>query len=109
MPGRDRTGPMGAGPMTGGGFGDCATDPTVDPVAPQRWFGWGGRGWRHWFRATGLFGWQRAGRLPAWGGHIPFTLSPEEEADLLRNQAKNLKTALERIQKRLQDLETTQK
>lgn len=25
MPGRDGTGPMGQGPMTGGGFGACST------------------------------------------------------------------------------------
>jgi hypothetical protein len=39
MPGLDRTGPQGEGPMTGGGFGRCnQAEGNRQPVA--------GRGWR---------------------------------------------------------------
>ena len=39
MPGRNGTGPNGEGPMTGGGFGDCASD-----VRDVRGLGRGGFG-----------------------------------------------------------------
>lgn len=77
------------------------------------WFGLGGfgRGWRHWWRATGLPGWARASMgLPAWGAcwWYPWfwgTLSTEEEARLLREQAEGIKRILAEIEKRLQELE----
>jgi len=46
MPGLDGTGPMGAGPMTGGGRGNCMTD---EPATVERFVRRGlalGRGWR---------------------------------------------------------------
>jgi hypothetical protein len=58
MPGRDGTGPMGCGPMTGGRRGFCAG------AAPSPGRG-GGRGWRNQFYATGLTGWQRAAQADA--------------------------------------------
>ena len=62
MPGGDRTGPAGYGPMTGRGFGYCAGSPT--PGFTRGWgrgFGWGrGRG-RGWGRGWG-----------AWGGDYPY-------------------------------------
>ncbi len=88
MPRGDRTGPVGAGPMTGRGAGLCAGSPTpgyMNPVGGplghgrgfgrgfgfgrgwgggwfgrRGWFG-GGRGWRHRFWATGMPGWGMAG------------------------------------------------
>jgi hypothetical protein len=53
MPGRDGTGPMGVGPMTGGRRGFCG-DATIFPARGR------GRGRRNQFHATGLAGWQRA-------------------------------------------------
>ncbi len=48
MPGGDRTGPMGMGPMTGRGAGDCSDVPTAGNAnnVPGRGFarGRGGRG-----------------------------------------------------------------
>ncbi len=58
MPGRDGTGPMGYGPMTGGRRGPCAD------AAAYAGRG-GGRGWRNQFYATGLTGRQRAARVPS--------------------------------------------
>ncbi len=58
MPGLDGTGPMGYGPMTGGGRGRCAN------AAPFPGHS-GGHGWRNLFYATGLTGWQRAAQADA--------------------------------------------
>jgi len=83
MPGGDGTGPMGFGPMTGRAAGFCAGYPVpgyMNPIPGGGYGGWGrglwggggrGRGWRNWYRATGLPGWARAGMgLPAWGGRV---------------------------------------
>ena len=42
MPGRDRTGPRGFGPMTGRGFGYCAgysAPGYANPIPGRGWFG----------------------------------------------------------------------
>ncbi|MGQ9787608.1 MAG: DUF5320 domain-containing protein, partial [Anaerolineae bacterium] len=69
MPRGDRTGPWGAGPMTGRRAGYCAGYPVPGYMNPIPGFGarvgygygFGGRGWRHWFYDTGLPGWARFG------------------------------------------------
>ena len=39
-------------------------------------WGWGGRGWRNWYYATGMPGWVRASYgLPAWGAGWRFSYS----------------------------------
>ena len=58
MPGRDGTGPMGHGPMTGGRRGFCG-DAALSPGRG------GGRGRRNQFYATGLTGWQRSAQSAA--------------------------------------------
>lgn len=98
MPGRDRTGPQGAGPRTGRGMGYCGSNDQsefVNPAPGQRsGFGFGrrgaGRGWRHRFYATGIPGW------------VPTT--PEQETADLKAQADLLKTQLDAIQKRIDEL-----
>lgn len=61
MPGFDGTGLFGSGPITGGGRGFCASQAETIPNRPfygrafARGFGMGrGRGFRNWFRATGI-------------------------------------------------------
>ncbi len=92
MPGRDRTGPQGAGPMTGRGMGDCSG--YNQPANARGGFGFGrqgaGRGWRHRFYATGIPGWA----LP----------TPEQESANLKAQADLLKIQLDAIQKRIEEL-----
>lgn len=110
MPRGDGTGPAGLGPMTGRGAGYCAgyATPGFANPAVGRGFGGrgGGRGWRRWYHATGLPGWTRAGCPPAWGaGPYPAPPSPEQEANLLKAQAENLRGMLEQIEQRLQELE----
>lgn len=85
MPGGDRTGPAGMGPMTGRAAGYCAgygMPGYLNPIFGRGYGGWGrgyggwgrgyggwGGGWGHrnWYYATGLPGWARAGwGYPIW-------------------------------------------
>jgi len=124
MPGGDRTGPLGAGPMTGRGAGYCAGYPVpgcANPIGGRGWFGrgrgfgmdrGGGRGWRHWYYATGFPGWARAGYAwPAYGpGVFPYApeMTPQEETETLREQAELLQKELKGIQERISTLEKVQ-
>ncbi|MDD5084817.1 MAG: DUF5320 domain-containing protein [Candidatus Omnitrophica bacterium] len=121
MPGFDGTGPMGIGPMTGGGRGCCAvpfSGAGTRPFAFSRGFlgRGGGRGRRNWYYATGLSGWQRASmRLFAFGGWVdpamyPYgaEVTPKQEADILKSEADILKKQLGDIQSRIEILEKGQ-
>ena len=104
MPGFDRTGPMGMGPMTGGGRGFCASPrPTIMGQSFKRgFFGrGGGRGRRNWFYATGLPGWQRGAFDPAfgWGGSsYGVGLTAKEEKEALKSQVAFLERELAALQ-----------
>ncbi|MGQ9824812.1 MAG: DUF5320 domain-containing protein [Desulfotomaculales bacterium] len=58
MPAGDRTGPYGAGPLTGRGMGYCAGFPY--PGWMNR--SWGGGFGRSWGAGRGFFGYRRRGR-----------------------------------------------
>ncbi len=133
MPGGDGTGPAGMGPMTGRAAGYCAGYPVpgyMNPIPGRGWGfgrgwsrgrGWfgGGRGWRHWYFATGLPGWVRAGYdLPVWGGYgaypyygisygYPYApeITPKEEAEMLKEQAKIMQEELKVVQEQISTLE----
>jgi len=117
MPRGDRTGPMGLGPMTGRGAGYCAgfNMPGYMSPGPSRgsWGGGGGRGWRHWYYATGLPGWMRFGMgLPAWGAApypsaapIPPEAVEETELETLKAQAGYLERTLQALRRRIEKLE----
>ncbi len=126
MPGGDRTGPMGMGPMTGRAAGYCAgyeMPGYANPIAGRgygmgfgrgRGFGMGfgrGRGWRNMFYATGSAGWKGA-----WGGAVPHALpytepTKEQELESLKYQVDYFESALREVRKQLQELEaqTTKK
>lgn len=132
MPGGDRTGPMGLGPMTGRAAGYCAGYPVpgyMNPYAGRgawgrgyfgrgRGFGrGGGRGRRNWYYATGLPGWTRAEMgLPAWGGQAypyyggpygyPYgpEVTPKQEADMLKDQADMLKEQAKAMQEEIKSI-----
>ncbi|HIE11504.1 MAG TPA: hypothetical protein EYP62_07815 [Kiritimatiellae bacterium] len=121
MPGGDRTGPVGTGPMTGRGAGYCAGYGVPGYANPwpgrgvRAWsrgaWGWGrgfGRGWRNWYYATGLTGWQRAAlvRPPAWP--VPVQGS-EQEKEALRQEAGYLERELAEVRRRLEELEASGK
>ncbi len=126
MPLGDRTGPWGLGPMTGRAAGYCAgwgVPGYMNPIPGwgRGFGGWGrgfwgrgrGRGWRHWYYATGLPGWARA---PLWWGYgspaspaTPWTgpaqADPKAEQRFLRQQAEALQAELDAVRRRLSDLE----
>ncbi|MEW6443770.1 MAG: DUF5320 domain-containing protein [bacterium] len=125
MPGGDRTGPFGWGPMTGRAAGYCAGFPAPgswNPMPGLGYGGWGrgrggrgGRGRRNWYYATGLTGWQRAGL--GWPGLAepayptsyvrPFApyLTREQELDGLKGRAEYFEDALAGIRQRIEALE----
>ena len=121
MPGFNRTGPRGMGPMTGGRRGICAgyRAPAYPTAASWPAYhggrgGFGGRGWRHWYHSTGMPGWARAGQgLPAWGGYaapvspwpVP-AITKDQELEQLKHQAEYFEDALTGVKKRLEELET---
>ena len=115
MPGGDRTGPMGMGPMTGRAAGYCAGYPVpgyMNPVGGRGLgLGWGrgwGRGWRYGYYATGLPGWARFGYVPAWGAppvYGPYAPTREQQAEALKAQAKWLNEQLEALNQRIAELE----
>jgi uncharacterized protein DUF5320 len=118
MPGGDRTGPAGMGPMTGRGAGYCAGFQVPGYANPVGGRGMG-MGWGRGFRGGGFgrgFGRGGAGYgLPAYGsavnpyayGGVPFapTVAPQQELDGLKGQAEYFEDALDEIKKRITELE----
>lgn len=93
MPTRDGTGPMGHGPMTGGGRGSCAA--TADHAFREgRGMGRGGQHRRH---ATGPSSWERLGQTTA----RPGWPSEKRQDALMR-----VEQALADVQERLTRLES---
>ena len=104
MPGRDQTGPMGVGAMTGRGAGICARVGMsgYENTVTGRGFGMGyGRGRRNRFYATGQPGWMRFG----------WSAGPNQNPDLgmerqsLKSQTEVLQSELNAIKKRLSEME----
>ena len=113
MPGFDRTGPMGAGPMTGWARGRCDTAAPSDDYPPYgsgyaygRGYG-GGRGRRGGYgggrrirRGYGMdFGW-----YPPVAGQ-PVAAGKRDEAEALRDQAEYLSRSIAAINARIAELE----
>jgi hypothetical protein len=101
MPGGNGMGPMGVGPMTGGGRGLCARSAGTSRGV-GRLGGQGGRGRRNQFYATGLTGLQRM--YSAQPG-----ISEKEESELLKKQVTYLSGELEAVRSRLTQLQGTEK
>jgi len=66
----------------------------------------GGRGWRNWYHATGLTGWQRAAMgMQAFGGAGPaVAVSDDQQLAMLERQAQTLGQTLEDINQQIADL-----
>jgi hypothetical protein len=105
MPRGDRRGPRGIGAMTGRGAGSCAGYDVpgyanLGPGFGRGVGGWaagrggGGRGWRHWYYATGVPGWMRHGAQP-WE---PDAAVPQQAAG---SEREALKAELDGLQERL--------
>jgi len=123
MPGGDRTGPMGMGPMTGRAAGYCSGSGMsgyTNPVpgrgfgmgfgrgygACGRGFGGGGYGRRNMYYATGLPGWMRFGGYAAPYGYpaAEGKADPETERQALSAQAEYLQKELDSIRRRLDEI-----
>ncbi len=117
MPGGDRTGPSGYGPMTGRGMGYCAGYGVPGYMnagygfgfGRGRGFGGGGRGRRNMYYATGLPGWARAYPAPAWTGYpgpgYYGEYTPEREMEGLKTQAEFFQKQIEVLNERIRELE----
>ena len=124
MPGGDRTGPAGMGPMTGRAAGYCAGNivPGCATMPAGRGMrgrggrgGGGGRGWRNRFFQTGLTGWQRAGMgyssfgvvapAAAPAGPYPPGASSRQQLEVLQEQARYFEGALADIRTRIEELQ----
>jgi len=120
MPGGDGTGPMGMGPMTGRAAGYCANNSMpgyANPVAGRGGFGFGrGRG-----RGRGFgrgFGWGQGAYPYAYGypnygtpymvPSYPANVTPKQEADMLKAEAKAMQEEIDAINQRVKDLESAQ-
>jgi len=94
MPGFDGTGPRGMGPMTGGGRGFCSP--------------WGiGAANRSYGVAPGLgYGYGRGYNFGRGLGFAPYapSMTKEQELDFLKNQAQAIKSQLDQIETRIQQL-----
>ena len=112
MPAGDGTGPLGLGARTGWGLGYCSGYSMPGSVNPYgfRSLGFsrgGGRG----------FGWRQGGfgmgrgfwRQPAVSSYgYPYYpgITPEQEADMLKDEAKAMQDEISDIEKRITELES---
>jgi hypothetical protein len=112
MPGGDRTGPAGLGPMTGRGAGYCAGYPVPGYMNPVpgggRWYGFGrgrggGRGWGRGF-GRGFAGYWYANPYP--NPFYPAGVAPKQEAEMLKEQARAMREEIEAIDERIKELES---
>jgi hypothetical protein len=93
MPGFDGTGPMGMGPMTGGGRGFCAVP--LRPALPA----YAGMGFHMPYVATP--------RMPYYG--VPSfapEIAREEEFGYLKGLAESMREYLKEIEERIQQIES---
>lgn len=100
MPQGDRTGPAGAGPMTGRGMGYCAGFSVPGFMNPE--FGAGfrrGRGFRRGFRRMQFM--QPVQRVPV---AQPVELTKAEEKKILDAELQDAKADMQEIEKRLKEL-----
>lgn len=117
MPGGDRTGPMGIGPRTGRAAGYCTGSRMPGFANPGRMgfgggFGFGrgfGRGGRNRFLAGGRLGGFRSWAPPIYPDYSDYGPANirEDEREFLMTEARNLKTALDNINKRLDKLQAS--
>ena len=133
MPRGDRTGPWGAGPMTGRAAGYCAGYPVPGFMNPyggraavglgagRGGFPYGGGRGRAWGGGRGM-GWGAGmyGYYPGYYGapsayapgyyQAPYQqASPEQEIEYLKNQATAIEEELAAIRNRIEELKTSQK
>lgn len=114
MPGFDRTGPSGAGPMSGGARGFCNPAATGYRSSMYGGAGFGrgmglGRGFRGGtgWRMKGGFGRRYGGYQPAYFNPNPYAMDAVSELDILKAQADSYKSTLDAINKRMAELKNS--
>lgn len=107
MPRLDITGPVGMGPMTGGGRGQCSPyGRRFAGMGSGLWSRWGqgrGRGHRHRYWAFGDPGGDPM-RPSSAASH-----TREKEVSFLKDQAAALREELEAIDRRLREIESEER
>lgn len=120
MPGRNGKGPMGMGPRSGRGAGNCRGEGFggIDGTNAETNLGYGAgrgygfaiggrgrggnkRGWRDTVNVTGLPGWLKGKGVATQDQNQALM----EEKELLTNQLAALKTELESVKQRLSEME----
>lgn len=113
MPGYNKTGPVGDGPMTGRGMGFCNT---ANLDSARRFPGAAGSGramgWRRGFKRGSGAGMRGAGGRGFARRQSPDVqgYTPEDTAgaiEMLKMQAESMRDALDSINRRMQELEKT--
>lgn len=112
MPGFDRSGPMGVGPMSGGRRGRCVRSVSVDDPPARGGFGYGrGMGAR---RGAGRgFGPGRGGGRGYGRGYYGYpaaypvddAMGRVEEMAMLKAEAEAMNTSLDAVRKRIEELD----
>ena len=105
MPGGDRTGPIGRGPMTGRALGFCVGYPNPGYSTNPGYSRGFGRGWG---RGFGRGFWGR-GRGFWWRNYSPApyyspSLSKEEEKTYFENMLKGLEEEIKDVKERIKEL-----
>ena len=116
MPGRDGTGPMGLGPMTGRGAGYCGGRNAAQGAGRGlglgfrggRGAGRGGYGRRNMFNATGLTGWQRAAMAAEATPAATASPTVNVEKQTLETEIGAMQSQLDAMKKRLAEIEPQQ-
>lgn len=127
MPGGDRTGPAGLGPMTGRAAGYCAGYPVpgyMNPTVGGRGFGRGRGGWgrgfgrgrgQGWGRGRGWYGDPYSAYPPPYAQNNPYSAYPspyaqnitaQQETDMLKEEAGAMKEEIKAIEERIKELGT---
>lgn len=103
MPGFDGTGPLGDGPYTGRGLGNCRPGQAWTPR-----FGGRGRGFRGRGPGMGRFNRNLNRGFARFGAGYPIQAeSREDEMAILRQEAENLRNHLGRIEARIAEIENS--
>jgi hypothetical protein len=109
MPGLDRSGPMGVGPMTGGRRGICGrAGAAANLPAYGSGYGYGrGMGFRRGFgRGRGRDFGPAGGGYPYPQAHASrYPASKSDEMEMLRADAEAMRQSLDAIQRRITELE----
>lgn len=120
MPGLDGTGPMGMGPMTGGGRGLCnplwggywgGVNPWLGYRGYSRWLGYAYAPYPSGTLAPWQSGWAQPGQVAPWYGPTGqgYGASPGQELDFLKNQAAMLQQQMDQILTRIGEIEKEEK